>query len=440
MSLLAASTLDGFGFRSKMIDAAKGVRARAGSAVGPLTFAVALVLPWSTSATAILIPLWLLALLSNFDIAALLRTLRTPAGFLPVALWFAAVVAMSWAHVPWHERLSGLDPYWKLLVIPIVMSQMDEEHANRALRGFLWSCCALLAYSFAMLTWCADKDPVLVPGFPWHSRQVGVPVKDYMAQSGVFVLCAFGLLAQRGHGRFRIAALTLAAAFLANILFVATSRTTIVVIPAFVLLTVVYYLGRKGMLIGGVAAVLAISAVWLSSPHLAGRAALLFKPQTIEHNERLQYWAWSLDIVRGAPLLGHGTGSMKTELRAAAIADPAAGIGPTTNPHNQPFAIAISLGILGMALLFAMWGAHLALFAEAGKFSWLGLLIVAQNILSGAFNSHLFDFTQGWLYVIGVGIIGGVLQHRASPARRPAAATQIAIGAREFAPIAGQAT
>jgi hypothetical protein len=25
------------------------------------------------------------------------------------------------------------------------------------------------------------------------------------------------------------------------------------------------------------------------------------------------------------------------------------------------------------------------------------------------FNSHLFDFSQGWLYVFGVGVIGGTV-------------------------------
>jgi len=31
-----------------------------------------------------------------------------------------------------------------------------------------------------------------------------------------------------------------------------------------------------------------------------------------------------------------------------------------------------------------------------------------QNIVSCLFNSHLFDFTQGWLYVFGVGVTGGM--------------------------------
>ena len=34
---------------------------------------------------------------------------------------------------------------------------------------------------------------------------------------------------------------------------------------------------------------------------------------------------------------------------------------------------------------------------------------MTENIVSSLFNSHLFDFGQGWLYVFGVGVIGGVV-------------------------------
>ena len=35
-------------------------------------------------------------------------------------------------------------------------------------------------------------------------------------------------------------------------------------------------------------------------------------------------------------------------------------------------------------------------------------MIVVQNIASAPFNSHLFDSLHGWLYVFGVGAVGGI--------------------------------
>ena len=32
-----------------------------------------------------------------------------------------------------------------------------------------------------------------------------------------------------------------------------------------------------------------------------------------------------------------------------------------------------------------------------------------QNFLSSLFNSHLFDFHEGWMYVLGVGVAGGMV-------------------------------
>jgi hypothetical protein len=56
-----------------------------------------------------------------------------------------------------------------------------------------------------------------------------------------------------------------------------------------------------------------------------------------------------------------------------------------------------------------MWLAHLMLFRGGGLTGWIGLVIVVDNIVSSLFNSHLFDFTAGWLYVFGVGVAGGMI-------------------------------
>ena len=42
-------------------------------------------------------------------------------------------------------------------------------------------------------------------------------------------------------------------------------------------------------------------------------------------------------------------------------------------------------------------------------------MLVVQNIVGSLFNSHLFDFTQGWVYVFGVGVAGGMVLKRQSP-------------------------
>ena len=90
----------------------------------------------------------------------------------------------------------------------------------------------------------------------------------------------------------------------------------------------------------------------------------------------------------------------------------------STNPHNMTFAVAIQIGLVGAALLWAMWLTQLYLFRGPGLVAWIGLVIVLQNLVGSLFNSFIFDFTEGWLYVFGVGVVAGMLR-RERHAQRP---------------------
>jgi len=60
----------------------------------------------------------------------------------------------------------------------------------------------------------------------------------------------------------------------------------------------------------------------------------------------------------------------------------------------------------------------LLLFRGEGLVAWIGLMVVLQNFFSSLFNSHLFDFHEGWMYVLGVGVAGGMAL-RANAAEAP---------------------
>lgn len=72
---------------------------RRGETADWLVVAIAVSLPWSTSLTAILIVLWLIAVVPALDIASVRREIMTPVGGVPVLLWALAVVGMLWADV-----------------------------------------------------------------------------------------------------------------------------------------------------------------------------------------------------------------------------------------------------------------------------------------------------------------------------------------------------
>ena len=62
-----------------------------------------------------------------------------------------------------------------------------------------------------------------------------------------------------------------------------------------------------------------------------------------------------------------------------------------------------------------MWAAHFCLFLARGPYVWIGTVVVVENVVSSLFNSHLFDFASGWLYVFGVGVVGGMVLRSSHP-------------------------
>ena len=208
----------------------------------------------------------------------------------------------------------------------------------------------------------------------------------------------------------------LALGFVMNILYVATGRTTLVIIPVLFVVLCVREFGWKGTAAALIIAVIALLFVWASSPYLRDR--VLAVPQELttyradlptSAGQRLDYWKKSLSFLTAAPVFGHGTGTiLETFRRSAGTEANELGI-MSANPHNQTLTVALQLGMVGTAVLYAMWLSHLLLFCRAGFTSWIGLMIVVSGIVGSLFNSFLFDFTQGWIYVFGVGVAGGVL-------------------------------
>jgi len=131
------------------------------------------------------------------------------------------------------------------------------------------------------------------------------------------------------------------------------------------------------------------------------------------------FWSKSIEFIRQSPLFGHGTGSIHMLFEKSAVGQSGPAGVASTNPHNQTLAVAIQLGLVGVAVLWAMWIAHLLLFRGNSLVEWIGLVVVVQNIVGSIFNSHLFDFVQGWVYVVGVGVAGGIVLKTGSKPQMP---------------------
>jgi O-antigen ligase len=216
--------------------------------------------------------------------------------------------------------------------------------------------------------------------------------------------------------------------FLINFAVASASRIALVVAPLLILLLGWRLFGWRGALAAILVAAVLGTAMWVASPVLRDRIAGTIiemqeqrpginRPPSI--SEHAAFIKESFSIIASAPIIGHGTGSIAEQFQSIAAGKTGVEATLTVNPHNQTFAVAIQLGLVGAAILWAMWIAHFALFSGRSAFAWLGLIVVAENVLSSTVHSHLFDFNNGWLYVFGVGVLGGsILSERDSVAKK----------------------
>ena len=379
----------------------------------------ALTLPWSTTLPSIFVPCWLGAVAWVTDWRAFGRLLQQPICYLPIAFAGLAVIGMLWSDAAWSARLWSVGPLLKLLVLPGLF-----YHFARSKRGmwvfiaFLVSCTLLMVVSWIVLI---HPDLSLKP---LAERERGIFVKNYIDQSQEFALCAVALaypiirLIQANRLWPALLLVAVSLGLLVNMSFVIVSRTAMVTIPVMIAVFALLHLKWRTSLMIFCGLVVLAGLTFAASPLLQQRVEAIVREYQLYKQEnvptsvglRLEYWRKSLQFFVESPVVGNGTGSTLGLFQKAASGNGDVATAKVIgNPHNQTLAVAVQWGVAGIIILYAMWFAHLRLFSGEGLVAWIGLLVVVQNIFTSLFNSHIFDFHEGWMYVLGVGVAGGMM-------------------------------
>jgi O-antigen ligase len=307
---------------------------------------VAVVLPWSTSGVAIGMVLWFIALAATLEPRPFLRSLRRPICALPIALIGLAALGTLWSDASWGVRVHALSPVTKLLALPFLF-----YHFKRSRRGmwvfmaFLASCTLLM-----LVSWVVAFDPSLSLKRPDEAGGRGIFIKNYIAQSQEFALCAvalaypiFNLLrAKRNWQVLMLCAIALG--FIVNMAFVIVSRTAMVTMPIMLAVFALLHLRwRTSLLVFGTLAVLA-GLVWATSPQLQWTTETFLRDYRLYKSDnvptsiglRLEFWKKSLDFFAEAPVVGHGTGATRGLFEKAASGGAYSATSQVIgNPHNR---------------------------------------------------------------------------------------------------------
>jgi O-antigen ligase len=391
--------------------------------------ATAFALPLTTSGEAIAVSIFAMLALMTLDRARLVTTLRNPAAWIPILLFALMLVGVAWSTQPLFDAVKAAGNYAKLLLIPLLIATaFTPRQALQIGYGFLAACAILLVLSWASLLW---------PSGPWGwLKSPGVAVKDNAVQSSCFALCALGLALgairswqQRRIGR-AMAGFIVAALFFADIFLIPVSKTGLLMAAALLALLLVHAGGWKRAVLIAVPTVMLMGvALWTSAPAQQRLAdfwtdmrSSTAGQESVSTGARLDFWTKGIEFVKDAPLIGHGTGSIRSLYQALEATRPSPYGAATPDPHNQFLAIAIQVGLGGVALLLAMWTAHLVLFMGRGLPCILGQAVVLQNVIGSLFNSHLSSVSLGMVYCLAVGLLAAVaidLPRRAKPQQVP---------------------
>ncbi len=404
-----------------------------------LAMLLAAVLPWSTTAFAIFLGSLLAIICGSLDIRLFVRSVNRAPSVICITLFILAAAGVFWSEAGFSAGIHALSPLVKFLVLPLLLYYFEiSKRGTWVLGAFLISCFLLMIDS-----WVITFEPSLAfKTGRCCGGDYGVSVRNYIDQSQEFAICLVGLASaalfcvQRKMWKVSALLCVTAMAFAANLIFVVVSRTAIISIPImFIVLAWRHGRMRSILSVIGIGGVVIVAA-WLASPHLRTRVFSAYSqfqeyrdydvPSSV--GKRLEFWRKSLGFVRDAPLLGHGTGSALKLFEEAAVGQSGVAAEVVANPHNQTFSVAVQWGIAGLIVLYALWFFHLRMFLADGFVAELGIILIVQNMIGSLFNSHLFDFTEGWLYVLGVGVTGGILakRHAADKAESPAITGPIA--------------
>jgi O-antigen ligase len=365
--------------------------------LAPLTAAV---IPVSTSggeiAFAVLAGVWLLGGVRERGLSTLWES---RVGVACVVLFGWLAVTLLWSPAPPMDALRVLVKYRTLLYVPILLSLFESDRIRRlSANGFVAAMVVTLAASWLMWFGLVEKTK-------WGDAENCAVFKNHITQSVMMAFAAF-LLARSAaeHVRWRWTKATLAVLAVVNVLCLVSGRTGYVIVAVLAVYLAWAHLGRRGLLKGAAACAGLAAVVFVVSPSFHDRVTLgieqargYFDHQKVDAVNsiglRLQFYATSLEIAAGRPVFGHGVGAFRGEYRALAEQR---GIVPTDNPHNEYLMILVQSGVVGLALLIALF--VLQWRASAGlprKRRMIARGLVLTIAVGCAFNSLLLDRTEG---------------------------------------------
>ncbi len=342
-------------------------------------------------------------LLSNRFAATWQCIKAEPAAWFALGLVALSLIGLAYTPAAWSEAQEGAGKYVKLLILPLALFLFDDVRwIRRALYAFL---AALAVAVFASYL----EGYGLIPD--WTAKGDSTAFAGHITLSLFEALGAFIAFTLARFEPARRVLWLLLGVFLLSHLFVLNTGRTGQLLALIMLGVLALQVWRwKGLLVGGLAAVVLVSLAWFGSAqfqmgvHKGMEDLQQYRQGNAQTSlgARVDFWQTSLKIAQDAPFIGHGTASLKTLYPGYA-----SGQGwMTDNAHNEYLMVAVQWGGLGLllllGLLFAALLATRTMSPQAAAITWG---VMTAYGLGSLFNSLLLDHREGMFFALLLGLL-----------------------------------
>jgi hypothetical protein len=379
------------------------VESRLNTAAKWLVVVCAFCVPLPTAWISVASGLFLVAWLCSGDFAGRWSRIRAnPVAVVSLALLAWIALATTWSPADWPRALGNFWQYRKLLIIPLMLSVIDDPRwAWRTFAAFLAGTAVALVASY--LRWFE-----VLPDMGGRG-----PYAGFGGRAGFSIVLAFAAFAVvwlwQLQPRLRPLWALLGVLAVFNLFFVSDGRTGQLAFLCLIPLLLYRRWRLKGVLAGAVAALLVALAAYVLSPTFRARIESADNDlqaydrgiTSTSSGLRLEFWQNTLSLICAHPLFGGGTGSFREEYRELAAQQNLTGDHVASHPHNEYLLVWSQQGIIGLALLLWLWATQWRrAYSLNPSERYLTHALILIMLVGDLFNSLLLDNFEGHFYAL----------------------------------------
>jgi O-antigen ligase len=316
-----------------------------------------------------------------------------------IVLFLIAVLASFWSPGTWHERLTAIEKYSKLLYLPILVAGFQDARARSlSLNGYL---CAMVVTCFVSIL-------AVVGVIPLHDAEASGLFRNHIMTGYMMAFAAYlsSFLCMQTSGKVRIVYALLTLLFSYHVFFINNGRTGYVVYLMLMVLLMVQSFSWRQAFLGSVLGGVLVGITCYFSPVMMGAVQVAMNDcKLYAKNEkdtslgyRVQFHDYAYSLFKRHPWCGNGTAAFM-HLYHEENPIPTRGE-HLLEPHSQYWLVDSEFGLIGVLALFFFFGSLWVASRSLSTLKPLAFAVLLPFMAGNLTDSLLFYSGTGYFFII----------------------------------------